>query len=159
MKAEQRRPHGLRHIPLLFDYCGSPGSINVSAPECLHPRPRGVLQDLDIPPRGISQAETGNETKSLAQMFWGFHSRFLILSKAKAPDVTARATAAPVRREKPFRRAVCCCSPALTSHVLTLCTVASLLLVAQYARFLLANEVTTQVPVHSPFPQTWVDRT
>ena len=32
-------------------------------------------------------------------------------------------------------------------HMLTLCTVASLLLVAQYARLLLVNEVTTEVPV------------
>lgn len=30
-----------------------------------------------------------------------------------------------------------------------MCTVASLLLVGQYARLLLANEVTTEVPVHS----------
>lgn len=37
------------------------------------------------------------------------------------------------------------------SHVLTLCTVASLLLVGQYARLLLANEVTNEVPVS---PQT-----
>lgn len=39
----------------------------------------------------------------------------------------------------------------MTSHVLTICTVASLLLVGQYARLLLANEVTTEVSVS---PQT-----
>lgn len=40
-----------------------------------------------------------------------------------------------------------CCFSMMTSHVLTLCIVASLLLVGQYARLLLANEVTTEVPV------------
>lgn len=39
----------------------------------------------------------------------------------------------------------------MTSHLLTMCTVASLPLVGQYARLLLANEVTTEVPVA---PQT-----
>ena len=37
----------------------------------------------------------------------------------------------------------------MTSHMLTVCTVASLLLVGQYARLLLANEVTNEVPVPS----------
>lgn len=47
----------------------------------------------------------------------------------------------------------------MTSHMLTVCTVASLLLVGQYARLLLANEVTNEVPVPSVnylYWQTWV---
>jgi len=46
---------------------------------------------------------------------------------------------------------VCHCFSMMTSHVLTLCIVASLLLVGQYARLLLANEVTTEV---SAAPET-----
>lgn len=114
----------------------------MSLVECFHPWPL-IMSKYCAAPEGISQPEAGSESASDTGGFLSCLHNEPVSQAVQLEGILNRTFHSRV-----VDVATVCPS---WHHVLTLCTVASLLLVAQYTRLLLANEVTTEVPAA---PQT-----